>query len=60
MNLLSVLKNAPLSKPGDYLSARVTKGDKRVLKVCVDGCKRSLTEYPNGTIVETLTRKVMK
>lgn len=52
--LFKLLKNM-----GDNLSACITKTNRKVLKVETnDGnSKYSVTQYPNGTIVETKTTK---
>lgn len=58
-NLPDIFKESILSKPGDSISARITKGNRKVIKINQnDGNdKYSATQYPNGTIVETRTRK---
>lgn len=58
-NLLSIFTNSILNKPGDEMSARVTKSNRQVLKVSQDNgkSKYSATRYPNGTVVETKTTK---
>ena len=58
-NLLSIFTNSILNKPGDEMSARVTKSNRQVLKVSQDNgkSKYSTTRYPNGTVVETKTTK---
>lgn len=58
-NLLSVFNNSILNKPGDEMSARITRSNRQVMKVSKnDGKdKYSVTRYPNGTTVETKTTK---
>ena len=53
------ITNSLLQKPGDELSARITKSNRQVLKIKNnDGLiKYSATRYPNGTVVETKTTK---
>ena len=48
-----------LSEPGDRLEARVTKTNRKVLKIEKEqgASKYSATEYPNGTLVETKVTK---
>ncbi|NLD17627.1 MAG: hypothetical protein GX666_08615 [Tissierellia bacterium] len=61
-NMLTVLNNWFLKKPGDNLSARVTKTNRRVFKIATDNGnnKYSITQYDNGTVVETKTTKFPK
>ena len=47
-----------LSKPGDKMSAEVTKTGRKVMKIHTSEGKHSVTQYKNGTTVETIvTRK---
>ncbi len=57
--LSTFIKGGILQKPGDELSARVTKNHRQILKYKTDSgnTKYSATLYPNGTIVETKTTK---
>lgn len=59
-NTLMKIANSILQKPGDELSARITKNNRQVLKIKNnDGLtKYSATRYPNGTVVETKTTKL--
>lgn len=59
MNFLTNIVSSLLSSPGDELSARKTKSGRDVIKINKDNgkIKRSATRYPNGTIVETITKK---
>lgn len=58
-NQISVVNNAGLEKPGDNLSARITDTNREVLKIEKNGGadKYSATRYPNGTVVETHSKK---
>ena len=51
--------NEVLKKPGDNASARITESNRKVLKISTNNGdnKYSMTEYPNGTKVETKTTK---
>lgn len=50
--------NGILKKPGDRLSANITKSGKQVIKIHTATTKRSATKYPStGTIVETIVHK---
>lgn len=62
VNNTEVLNTNPLGmlqNPGDNLSARITKTNKKVLKLETNNgnSKYSATQYPNGTVVETKTTK---
>ena len=46
-----------LKKPGDKLTAEITKSGSKVLKTIIDGRKHSLIQYPSGTIVETIVHR---
>ena len=46
-----------LMKPGDKISAEVTKSGNQVIKTLINGVKRSAVKYPSGTIVETIVHK---
>ena len=54
---LSEIKNPKdvLREPGDELSIRITKSNKRVSKLNTKDFKRSKIEYPNGRVVETIS-----
>ena len=56
----NLLNNPILQKPGDEMSARVTKSGRQVAKVSKDNgnSKYSATRYANGTVVETKTTKI--
>lgn len=56
-NFLTNLFGGLLEKPGDSLSARVTDSNRKVMKVKKGDEKYSVTVYPNGTEVETRSRK---
>lgn len=68
-SILSLFGNHPLSEsdsessflnnPGDRLDARVTESGRKVLKAEKNYGeeKYSMTEYPNGTTVETRTKR---
>ena len=58
-NSLSLFKGAGLVNPGDKATARVTKTERKVVKIETNNGsqKYSATQYPNGTIVETKTTK---
>ncbi len=58
-NLLSIITNSILNKPGDEMSARITDTNRQVLKLSKNNGKDkySVTRYPNGTTVETKTTK---
>lgn len=47
-NLNSILQN-----PGDCFEAKITKTNRRVAKAQIGNKKISVTQYPNGRIVET-------
>ena len=51
--------NSLLKQPGDRAEARVTDSRRKVLKISTDGGKNkySVTQYPDGTTVETKTTK---
>ena len=55
--LSNVFKGGFLNKPGDELNARVTDTNRKVLKARSGNEKYSVTEYPNGTRVETKTTR---
>lgn len=57
--LLSIFNNFVLNKPGDEMSARITRSNRQVMKLSKNGGKDkySVTRYPNGTTVETKTTK---
>ena len=42
-----------LNKPGDSFSARITKSNRRVIKLNKGNETYSITKYENGTTVET-------
>ena len=44
-----------LQQPGDFVTARVTKTNRKVMIASNCFGKRSITKYPNGKIVETLS-----
>ncbi len=46
-----------LSKPGDKMSAEVTKTGRKVMKVHTSAGKHSVTQYPNGTTVKTIVNR---
>lgn len=56
---LAVVEKAGLVTPGDELSARITDTGKKVLKISKNKGtdKYSITQYKNGTTVETRTKK---
>ena len=58
-NFLAKLGKSFLQEPGDKLSARVTQSNRKVMKAETNKgkTKYSVTQYPNGTIVETKTTK---
>lgn len=55
--LLSEVTNADayLQEPGDYVSARITKTNRKVMTAGNRMGKRSMVKYPNGKVVETLS-----
>ena len=57
--LTSIFSNSILNKPGDNMSACITKSGRQVLKISKNNgkIKHSVTRYTNGTIVETKTIK---
>ncbi|MBP3810225.1 MAG: hypothetical protein ILA15_05780 [Clostridiales bacterium] len=55
--VIESILDALLRKPGDSLEAKVTKTNRRVLKINRGDEKISITKYENGTTVETRTRK---
>ena len=61
MGLLDIVKKSknPLEKPGDKISAEITKSGRSVAKLSKDNgnFKYSETHYPNGTVVKTQTEK---
>lgn len=62
MGLFDLLKGGNsniLQNPGDKLEAKVTDSNRKVLKVSKDNgnSKYSVTQYSNGTTVETKTTK---
>ena len=61
-NALDLFKNDLLSQPGDKITAEVTKSNRKVGKISTNNGenKYSITQYPNGTTVETRTTKVKK
>ena len=46
-----------LQEPGDYVTAKVTKTNRKVMVASNRLGKRSITKYPNGSTVETLSYK---
>lgn len=59
-SVLAILKDGILKNPGDEVSARITETGRKVGKVSLDNGRQkySVTEYPNGTRVETKTTKI--
>ena len=61
MGLFNLFKSGSefLQTPGDKVEARVTDTNRKVLKASKDNgkSKYSVTQYPNGTLVETKTTK---
>lgn len=59
---LALFKNRLLSQPGDKMSAEITKSNRKVGKISLNHGenKYSITQYPNGTTVETRTTKRKK
>lgn len=52
--LVNIIKQKGiLQNPGDHLEARITDGNRKVIKAQVGDKKFSATQYPNGRIVET-------
>ena len=49
---ISSLNNI-LQNPGDRFEAKITKTNRRVAKAQIGDKKISVTQYPNGRIVET-------
>ena len=50
-----------LTKPGDKMSARVTKSGRQVVKLDTSEIRRSAVRYPStGTTVETIVRRIPK
>lgn len=56
-NEINALTGGFLKEPGDELSARITKSGRGVLKIKTKNENYSQTVYPNGTIVETKSKK---
>ncbi len=55
---LNPFGNGILSKPGDKMTAEVTKSGRQVVKLETQEIKRSAVKYPEtGTIVETRVYK---
>ena len=46
-----------LQEPGDYVLAKVTKTRRKVMTASNRFGKRSITQYPNGSTVETISYK---
>ena len=46
-----------LQEPGDYVFAKVTKNRRKVMIANNRFGKRSITKYPNGSVVETISYK---
>lgn len=49
--------DAYLQDPGDYVMAKVTKTNRKVMTASNKFGKRSMTKYPSGTTVETISYK---
>lgn len=58
-NPLSIAARAGLKSPGDKVSAEITKGGNKVLKMSTNNGVRkyAAVQYKNGTIVETKVSK---
>lgn len=54
---LSQIKNPLnlLKKPGDFMKVKVNKNNSKTAVVHADGVKRSITQYPTGRKVETIS-----
>lgn len=56
--ITSISNDGMLKKPGDSLSAEITKSGRQVIKIDTDVIKHTATRYPStGTVVETIVRK---
>lgn len=59
MGMLEILRSPILKEIGDEISARITPTGRKVGKIRTNGGKEkyAITQYKNGTIVETRSRK---